>query len=202
MECKLLITVGVAIPREQFIAALNRYFNDQVKTQFNEWNYKTLLAGEKDMTKVYARMLSNPRYRSSLSQRDLKQSLQQSKTNLKDLQELTSTPDYYSKIIERQCTGLPDLNTLKDFFHQVMKYEEPSFGLEISHNGSFIYVTMISSADRYAQDSAMTGTYIIPIPFFSKSDCTNVEAFCGLLGLPDSFKPHAIVDHVDGRLLE
>jgi hypothetical protein len=202
MECKLLITVGVAIPREQFIASLTQYFNDNVKTQFNEWNYKTLLAGEKDMIKVYARMLANPRYRSALSQRDLKQSLQQSKTNCKDLQELSSPPDYFSKMIERQCTGLPDLNTLKDFFHQVMKLEEPSFGLEMSHNGSFVYITMVSTADKYAQEPSLY-THIIPMAFFVKSECTHVESFCKLLGLNEAAqKPQVIIDHMDGRQLE
>lgn len=201
MECKLLITVGVAIPREQFIAALNQYFNDTVRAQFNEWNYKSLLAGEKDMIKVYARMLTNPRYRSALSQRDLKQSLQQSRTNFKDLQDLTGAPDYFGKMIERQCTGLPDLNTLKDFFHQVMKLEEPSFGLEMSHNGLFVYVTMVSTADKFAQDPSMY-THIIPVSFFVKSECTHVETFCKLLGLNDTQKPQVIIDHIDGRQLE
>lgn len=200
MECKLLVTVGVSVPREQFVDALKKYFTESKHAQFNEWNYQTLLAGEKDMIKTYARMLANPRYRSPLHQRDFKQSLQQSKTNYKDLQALTGAPDYLSKIMERQCTGLPDLNTFRDYFHQVMKLESTSFGLEMSNNGGSVYIVTAANSDKFAQDQMMY-SYKVPIGFFAKSDCSQVDALCDLLGL-EKQKPQVIIDHVDGRQFE
>ena len=203
MECRLLITMGVSIPRSDFAARIRHQFEEikDLPDQFNAWYHKALIRGEKDLIKQYTKMLEIPRFHADHFQKDFRQSIVQSKIMFKKLSAMETPPDAIKPMLEREFTNDSDLLTLKKFFILLLKLKTKGqgFGLDLSSDGEVVYVTHEDLSHGYAKDAPMY-RHELPTEYFTKSNFTHAKKFCELVGLPipDS-GPFVIVDHYDGR---